>query len=174
MSNYNTNDRQTVNPYIVKNRQTVNPYDVTPFFNTNNYVTVTNPNVSPPVSNRTFGGTSSNLFQSQVFGVKGGSRGLASAGYFNKTYLLIQKPQRALTGNFNGSITYNNSRSTLPNGYFYRTDAYGRQLDSNVPGPVKEPIPLGLQVTPLINRNSLLWSKGPNQGLPRVRTVIAS
>uniref|UniRef100_A0A6C0LFC5 Uncharacterized protein n=1 Tax=viral metagenome TaxID=1070528 RepID=A0A6C0LFC5_9ZZZZ len=87
--------------------------------------------------NRTFGGNSSTLFSSQVSGVKGGSTGLTSAAYLNKAYLQFQKPQNALA--FLRPLqntTYNNSHSTISNGYFIRSVAYGEQLNSNVAGPV--------------------------------------
>jgi len=143
----------------------VNPVNLTPYFNTNNYVPVTNPNVSVSVANRTFGGTSSSSFSSQVSGVKGSSRGLTSAAYLNKTYLQFEKPQRALAILKQlQDTTYNNSRSTAANGYFHRNVAYGEQLNSNVAGPVAEPTPNGVQTKPLFNPNSVYGQKGVNVG----------
>lgn len=101
-------------------------------------------------ANRTFGGTSSSSFSSQILGVKGPSTGLASSNYLNKAYLQFQKPQRALAKL--KKTTYNNSRSTVSNGYFHRTVAYGQQLNSNVAGPVKEPLPRGALRNRLFNK----------------------
>lgn len=132
-----------------------NPLNLTPYF-TNNYVPVTNPNVSVSAANRTFGGNSSSSFSSQVSGVTGPSRGLTSAAYLNKAYLQFEKPQRALAILRQlQDTTYNNSRSTIANGYFHRTVAYGKQLNSNVAGPVAEPI---------FNKNSVFIQKGANVG----------
>ena len=143
-------------------RQThANPVNLTVQFDTNNLLPATNPNVSVSAANRTFGGNSSSSFSSQVSGVKGSSRGLGSAAYLNKAYLQFEKPQRALAvlRQLQDS-TYNNSHSTVANGYFHRNVAYGEQLDSNVAGPVAEPVPYGVQTTPLFNQNSLYVQKG--------------
>ena len=123
------------NPTHLRNTQ-ANPINLTPQFNTNNYLPVTNPNVSVSVANRTFGGTSSSSFSSQISGVKGPSRGLASAAYLNKSYLQFDKPQRAraLLRELENT-THNNSRSTIGNAYFRRGVVYGEQLNSNVAGP---------------------------------------
>lgn len=142
-----------------------NPLNITPFFNTNNLLPPTNPNISVSAANRTFGGNSSSSFSSQVSGVTGPSRGLSSAAYLNKAYLQFQKPQRALAVLRQlQDTTYNNSRSTAANGYFHRTVAYGEQLNSNVAGPVAEPTPNGVQTTPLFNPNSVFAQKGANVG----------
>ena len=142
-----------------------NPLNLTPYFNTNNYLPVSNPNVSVSAANRTFGGTSSSSFSSQVSGIKGGSVGLTSAAYLNKAYLQFEKPQRALAVLRQlQDTTYNNSRSTVANGYFHRTVAYGEQLNSNVAGPVAEPVPNGVQTTPLFNQNSVYGQKCANVG----------
>ena len=142
-----------------------NPVNLTPYFNTNNYVPVTNPNVSVSAANRTFGGNSSSSFSSQVSGVTGPSRGLTSAAYLNKAYLQFERPQRALAVLRQlQDTTYNNSYSTVANGYFHRTVAYGEQLNSNVAGPVAEPTPNGVQTTPLFNQNSVFVQKGANVG----------
>lgn len=147
-------------------RQThANPVNLTQYFNTNNYLPATNPNVSVSAANRTFGGNSSSSFSSQVSGVTGPSRGLASAAYLNKAYLQFKRPQRALAVLRQlQDTTYNNSRSTAANGYFHRTVAYGEQLNSNVAGPVAEPTPNGVQTTPLFNSNSVFAQKGANVG----------
>ena len=56
--------------------------------------------------------------------------------------------------------TNNNSRSTIPNGYFHRYVGYGELLNSNVPGgPIPEPTPTGAQTTPLVNPNSVYAQK---------------
>ena len=152
------------NPTHFRNTH-ANPINLTPHFNTNNYVPATNPNVSVSVANRTFGGNSSSSFSSQVSGVTGPSRGLSSAAYLNKAYLQFQKPQRALAVLKQlQDTTYNNSYSTITNGYFHRTVAYGEQLNSNVAGPVEEPIPSGVQTTPLFNQNSVYAQKSINVG----------
>ena len=142
-----------------------NPLNLTPYFNTNNYLPVTNPSIIVPSANKTFGGTSSSLFSSEISGVKGSSRGLTSACYLNKAYLEFEKPQRALAELKQlQDTTYNISRSTAANGYFYRNVAYGEQLNSNVAGPVAEPTPTGAQTIPLFNENSLFAQKGANLG----------
>ena len=106
-------------------------------YESNNLLPVTNPNLSVSSPNRTFGGYSSTLFSSRVSGVTGPSSGLTSASYLNKAYLQFEKPQKALAvlRQLNDT-TYNNSRSNVGNGYFYRTVAYGEQINSNVAGPV--------------------------------------
>ena len=142
-----------------------NPINLTPYFNTNNYLPVTNPNVSVSAANRTFGGSSSASFSSQVSGVTGPSRGLTSAAYLNKAYFQFEKPQRALAVLRQlQDTTYNHSRSITTNGYFHRTVAYGEQLHSNVAGPVAEPTPNGVQTTSLFNLNSVFAQKGENVG----------
>jgi len=131
-----------------------NPINLTPYFNTNNLIPPSNPNVSVSAANRTFGGTSSASFSSQVSGIIGGSKGLASAAYLNKSFLKFAPPQRAHAElRPLQDTTYNNSRSTIPNGYFNRNVSYGKQLDSNVAGPIEEPTPNGVQTTSLINPN---------------------
>lgn len=146
-------------------RQThVNPVNLTPYFNTNNYLPVTNPNVSVSSANRTFGGYSSSLFSSNdKKGIKGPSRGLASANYLNKAYLQYKKPQKALAELIEiQDTTYNNSRSTVANGYFQRYTAYGKLLNSNVAGPIPESTPKWVQTTLLLNANSVYSRKGAN------------
>ena len=142
-----------------------NPHNLTPYFNTNNLLPVTNPSISVSSANRTFGGTSSSSYSSQVSGVKGQSRGLASSAFLNKAYLQFKKPQRALASLRQlQDTTHNNSRSIVANGYFHRTVAYGEQLNSNVAGPVPEPIPRGAQTVPLVNPSSVYARKGANVG----------
>jgi len=137
-----------------------NPVYITPWFDRNDYLPVTNPNVSPPSANRTFGGTSSSSTSTQVYGVKGSSRGIASAEYINKAYLQFGKPQRALAVlRAINDPTINNAKAIVGNGYFNRLDTYGEQLNSNVAGPVIEPTRIGIQTTPLYNPNSLYSQK---------------
>ena len=112
-------------------RQThVNPVNLTTHFNTNNYLPVTNPNISVSSANRTFGGSSSSAFSSKATGIKGSSRCIASAGYFNKAYIKNSDPKKYLA--LNSKVTYNNSRSIIRNGYFIRYDEYGKLLNSNI------------------------------------------
>lgn len=140
-----------------------NPVNLTQQLVTNNLLPPSNPNSSVSAANRTFGGTSSSSFSSQISGVKGPSRGLGSAAFLNKAYLQFQEPQRALAVLRElQNTTFNNSRSTTANGYFHRSVAYGEQLDSNVAGPVEEPVPNGVETTPLINPNSLFAQQGAN------------
>jgi hypothetical protein len=131
---------------------------ITPQYN-NNIISATNPNVSFTISNRTFGGTSSASYSSQVYGVKGSSRGLGTAGFLNKAELQYDKPQRSLALPRGNIPTYNKSNSTVPNGYFIRNVNYGEQLDSNVSGPQQEPVPSGVQTVPLVNPNSVYAQK---------------
>ena len=62
------------------------------------------------------------------------------------------------------NTTFNNSRSTVQNGYFIRTIAYGEQLNSNVAGPVHEPLRAGIQTERLVNPRSVYAQKGANVG----------
>lgn len=147
-------------------RQThANPINLTPYFNTNNLLPASNPNVSVSVANRTFGGKSSSSYSSLISGVKGPSNGLTEAAFLNKAYLQYEKPQRskAILRKLQNT-TFNNSRSTAQNGYFIRTIAYGEQLNSNVAGPVREPLRTGIQTKRLINPRSVYAQKGANVG----------
>ena len=53
-----------------------NPLNLTPYFDSNNYLPATNPSISVSTANRTFGGNSSSSFSSQVSGVKGYSQAI--------------------------------------------------------------------------------------------------
>ena len=115
-----------------------NPINLTPQSTANNLLKATNPSVNYSSANRTFGGKSSSSYSTQVFGVKGTSKSLASSVYLNKAYLQFPKPQKALAvlkklqnTNLNSSV------STIGNGYFHRNIAYGELLNSNVAGPQK-------------------------------------
>jgi len=179
---------------------------VSPFGGVVSLLPASNPNYGRPGgadANRTWGGASQALSGSQVYGVKGGSFGLANAALLNKSMYgvtsTVQKGlvnsglragplnfvkgvndpppfQNAFTGYENRRTprTKNNSSSLVPNAYFPKTDVWGQQFSASVrPGAPKNRQKLPYAGPVLPPKRSNMGQKANTQKLTSANSPFA-